>query len=239
MGERFGKSEVGDILDFLAEEGTLYHAEGRYHWMEDAYPAAEISLRSAARENIVIVDITDPQPQVIGEVDRFSAPMLVHEEAIYIHGGRQYQVEKLDFAEKKAYVRRVAVNYFTDADLNVDLKVLDTFASEKGPVGRSWGEVRINALVSMFKKIRLHTHENLGTGPVNLPETEMHTTAFWLSFPPEATAGLAPEAIEAGLTGLANLLPQIAALFIMGDPRDLRAVSQVKAILPEAYPLPL
>ncbi|MGI6614446.1 MAG: DEAD/DEAH box helicase [Dethiobacteria bacterium] len=229
VGERFGKSEVGDILDFLAEEGTLYHAEGRYHWMEDAYPAAEISLRSAARENIVIVDITDPQPQVIGEVDRFSAPMLVHEEAIYIHGGRQYQVEKLDFAEKKAYVRRVAVNYFTDADLNVDLKVLDTFASEKGPVGRSWGEVRINALVSMFKKIRLHTHENLGTGPVNLPETEMHTTAFWLSFPPEATAGLAPEAIEAGLTGLANLLPQIAALFIMGDPRDLRAVSQVKA----------
>ena len=229
VGEGFGKSEVGEILDFLADEGVLYRAEGRYHWMEDAYPAAEISLRSAARENIVIVDTTIPQPQVIGEVDRFSAPMLVHEEAIYIHGGRQYQVERLDFAEKKAYVRRVAVNYFTDADLNVDLKVLDTFKSEKRRASPAWGEVRINALVSMFKKIRLHTHENLGNGPVNLPETEMHTTAFWISFSPEATAGLAPEAIEAGLAGLANLLPQITALFIMGDPRDLRAVSQVRA----------
>ena len=229
QGESFGRAHVEEILQFLADEGTLYLSEGTYHWMDDAYPAEEISLRSAARENVVIIDITTPQPQVIGEVDRFSAPMLVHEEAIYIHGGRQYQVEKLDFAEKKAYVRAVQVNYFTDANLSVDLKVLDVFAQEEQEVLRAWGEVRINALVSMFKKIRFHTHENLGTGPVNLPETEMHTTAFWLAFPPAATEGMTPAAVEAGLLGLANLIPQIASLFIMGDPRDLRAVSQVKS----------
>ncbi|HOA34872.1 MAG TPA: DEAD/DEAH box helicase [Bacillota bacterium] len=228
-GESFGRAAVEEILQFLAGEGTLYHADGTYHWMEDAYPAEEISLRSAARENVVIIDISTEQPQVIGEVDRFSAPMLVHEEAIYIHGGRQYQVERLDFAEKKAYVRAVRVNYFTDANLSVDLKVLDIFAREETRVLRAWGEVRINALVSMFKKIRFHTHENLGTGPVNLPETEMHTTAFWIAFPPASTGGLAPAALETGLLGLANLIPQIASLFIMGDPRDLRAVSQVKA----------
>ena len=231
VGERFGESEISTILEFLAEEGALYRSGDRYHWMEDAYPAEEISLRSAARENVVIIDLTTPSPQVIGEVDRFSAPMLVHEEAIYMHSGRQYQVEQLDFTEKKAYVRRVEVNYFTDANLAVDLKVLDTLASEKGWVLRAWGEVRINALVSMFKKVRFHTHENLGTGPVKLPETEMHTTAFWVAFPPERIAALAlpPAAVEAGLSGLAHLLPQIAALFIMGDPHDLRAVSQVKA----------
>ena len=228
-GERFGRAEIGGILEFLADEGTLYRSGERFHWMEDAYPAEEISLRSAARENVVIIDTTTAQPQVIGEVDRFSAPMLVHEEAVYIHGGRQYQVERLDFAEKKAYVRAVRVNYFTDANLSVDLKVLDTFTREEKRVQRAWGEVRINALVSMFKKIRFNTHENLGTGPVNLPETEMHTTAFWLSFPPASQGGLTPAALEAGLLGLANLIPQIASLFIMGDPRDLRAVSQVKA----------
>lgn len=228
-GESFGRADVEDILQFLADEGTLYNSDGTFHWMEDAYPAEEISLRSAARENVVIIDATTAQPQVIGEVDRFSAPMLVHEEAVYIHGGRQYQVERLDFAEKKAYVRAVRVNYFTDANLSVDLKVLDTFAREEKRVLHAWGEVRINALVSMFKKIRFHTHENLGTGPVNLPETEMHTTAFWISFPPASTGGLTPAALEAGLLGLANLIPQIASLFIMGDPRDLRAVSQVKA----------
>lgn len=228
-GELFGRARVDDILEFLAEEQVLYESGGRYHWMEDAYPAEEISLRSASGENVVIIDLTQPQPRVIGEVDRFSAPMLVHEEAIYIHGGEQYQVEKLDFEGKKAFVRRTDVSYYTDANLSVDLKVLDTFDTEENGIIRAWGEVRLNALVSMFKKIRFHTHENIGAGPVNLPETEMHTTAFWLAFPQALLQGMKPSDLQAGLAGLANLSAQIASLFVMGDPRDLRAVCQVKA----------
>ncbi len=229
QNEKLGRAGIGEILHFLEEENVLYLSNGRYHWMEDAYPAEEISLRSATRENVVIIDITDPKPRVIGEVDRFSAPMLVHEEAIYMHGGIQYQVEQLDFEEKKAYVRRVDVNYFTDANLSVDLKTLEVFEEEAATVHKFWGDVRINALVSMFKKIRFNTHENLGAGPVDLPETEMHTTAFWISFPPDSLGGMPLSAVQSGLIGLANLLPQVAAFFLMGDPRDLRAVSQVKA----------
>ncbi len=227
--ENLGRASIGEILQFLAEENVLYLSDSRYHWMEDAYPAEEISLRSATRENVVIIDITDPKPRVIGEVDRFSAPMLVHEEAIYMHGGIQYQVEQLDFEEKKAYVRRVDVNYFTDANLSVDLKTLEVFEEEAASVHRAWGDVRINALVSMFKKIRFNTHENLGAGPVDLPETEMHTTAFWVVFPPASLGNMPLSAVQSGLIGLANLVPQVAAFFLMGDPRDLRAVSQVKA----------
>jgi DEAD/DEAH box helicase domain-containing protein len=159
-GERFGRAEIGGILEFLADEGTLYRSGERFHWMEDAYPAEEISLRSAARENVVIIDTTTAQPQVIGEVDRFSAPMLVHEEAVYIHGGRQYQVERLDFAEKKAYVRAVRVNYFTDANLSVDLKVLDTFAREEkrfsAPGARS-GSMRWSPCSRRSASIRMKT----------------------------------------------------------------------------------
>ncbi|HHX75672.1 MAG TPA: DEAD/DEAH box helicase, partial [Firmicutes bacterium] len=210
-GELFGRARVDDILEFLAEEQVLYESGGRYHWMEDAYPAEEISLRSASGENVVIIDLTQPQPRVIGEVDRFSAPMLVHEEAIYIHGGEQYQVEKLDFEGKKAFVRRTDVSYYTDANLSVDLKVLDTFDTEENGIIRAWGEVRLNALVSMFKKIRFHTHENIGAGPVNLPETEMHTTAFWLAFPQALLQGMKPSDLQAGLAGLANLSAQIAS----------------------------
>ncbi len=227
--ERFGRAEVTDQLEFLEEENVLYNSEGRYHWMDDTYPAEEISLRSATRENVVIIDISNPSPRVIGEVDRFSAPMLVHEEAIYMHAGRQYQVEKLDFAEKKAYVRQVDVNYFTDANLSVDLKILDAFAEDNGSVNLAWGDVRINALVSMFKKIRFNTHENLGSGPIDLPETEMHTSAFWLSFPTGSLGAMPLSAIQSGLISLANVIPQVASLFLMSDPRDLRAVSQVKA----------
>ncbi len=227
--ERFGRAEISAVLEFLEDENVLYSSNGRYHWMEDTYPAEEISLRSATRENVVIIDITKPSPRVIGEVDRFSAPMLVHEEAIYMHAGLQYQVEKLDFTEKKAYVRHVNVNYFTDANLSVDLKILDTFEEENRAVNLAWGEVRINALVSMFKKIRFNTHENLGAGPVDLPETEMHTSAFWLAFPPGSFGSMPLSAVQSGLISLANVIPQVASLFLMGDPRDLRAVSQVKA----------
>ncbi len=228
-GDSFGNTPVQDILDFLAEEEVLYYSEGRYHWMEDSFPAEEISLRSATRENVVIVDITSPPPRVIGEIDRFSAPMLVHEEAIYMHAGRQYQVEKLDLEEKKAYVREVSVNYYTDANLSVELNVLEVFEEEKSKIYRSWGEVRVNALVSMFKKIKFNTHENVGSGPVNLPETEMHTTAFWVSFPPESLKGMPPSAVQSGLIGLSHLASHLAPFFLLGDPRDLRTVCQVRA----------
>ena len=234
-GENFGQAEVAEILQFLAEEQVLFYSYGSYHWMDSSFPAEDISLRSASRENVVIIDITGSGARVIGEVDRFSAPMLVHEEAIYIHGGQQYQVERLDYEEKKAYVRQVKVNYFTDAQLEADLKVLDVLKQKEETILQAWGEVRINAVVPMFKKIRFHTHENLGFGKINLPETEMHTTAFWIGFPPASLGGMNPPAIQSGLRGLSNLLPQIAALFLMGDLRDLKAVCQVKSPF-TAYP---
>jgi DEAD/DEAH box helicase domain-containing protein len=228
-GERFGRAAVEEILQFLTEEEVLYHSDGRFHWMEDSFPAEEISLRSASSENVVIIDTTPPHDQVIGEVDRFSAPMLVHEEAIYMHGGQQYQVEKLDLEEKKAFVRQVSVNYFTDANLSVDLRVLEVFEEAASKVIRSWGEVRVNALVSIFKKIKFHTHENIGSGHLKLPEMEMHTTAFWLSFPEGSLQEMLPSSVQSGLIGLSYLAARIAPLFLMGDPRDLKAVCQVKA----------
>ncbi|MBM4236728.1 MAG: DUF1998 domain-containing protein, partial [Firmicutes bacterium] len=216
-------------LNFLVEDNALYFSDGCYHWMDDTYPAEEISLRSAARENVVITDINGPTPKTIGEVDRFSAPMLVHEEAIYIHGGRQYQVERLDFDEKKAFVRQVDVDYFTDANLNVNLKELDIFAESSDDLYCAYGDVHLNALVSMFKKIRFNTHENVGSGPVKLPDTEMTTTAFWLGFSAAMLEGMSPAEVQSGLLGLVNLVPQVASLFLMNDPRDLRAVSYVKS----------
>ena len=225
----FGKIDVTEVLNFLVQDNALYFSDGCYHWMDDTYPAEEISLRSAARENVVITDISGPTPKTIGEVDRFSAPMLVHEEAIYIHGGRQYQVEKLDFDEKKAFVRQVDVDYFTDANLNVNLKELDIFEEISSDLYCAYGDVHLNALVSMFKKIRFNTHENVGSGPVKLPDTEMTTTAFWLGFSAAVLESMSPAEVQSGLLGLANLVPQVASLFLMNDPRDLRAVSYVKS----------
>lgn len=228
-GEKFSVETTGEILSFMEEARLVRHVGNRWHWMADVFPADEISLRSASNENFIIVDITDPKPLVIGEMDRFSAPMLLHEQAIYIHEGVQYQVEELDFDDRKAYVRRVNVNYYTDANLAVDLKVLDVLREDRTKqVHRSAGEVSVTALVTMFKKIKLNTHENVGYGPVTLPEMEMHTTAYWVSLP-EGMAGMSRTELQNGLLGLSNVLANAAPIYLMCSPGDIRVVHQVRA----------
>lgn len=227
--EKFGVETTEEVLSFMEEARLVRHVGDRWHWMSDVFPADEISLRSASNENFIIIDISDPKPVVIGETDRFSAPMLVHEEAIYMHEGVQYQVEKLDFDDKKAYVRRVNVDYYTDANLAVDLKVIDVFREDTGKaVHRSSGEVSVSSLVTMFKKIKLHTHENIGSGPVTLPELEMHTTSYWVSLP-EILPELSQTDVQNGLLGISNVLANAAPIYLMCDPGDIRVVHQVRA----------
>lgn len=227
-GETFGNQRIDEILAFLEGERILRHVGGRWHWMAESFPADEISLRSASPENFVVVDITEGA-RVIGEVDRASAPMMIHEEAIYIHGGQQYQVEKLDYEEKKAYVRKVDVDYYTDANLAVEIKVLEEFKQESGGnFQKHMGEVMVTSLATMFKKIKFFTHENVGSGPIHLPPEEMHTTAFWISIPEDIT-GLSKEELESGLLGLCNVMANLAPLYLMCDPRDIRGVVQIRS----------
>lgn len=229
-GEKFGVETTGEILSYMEEAKLIRHVGSRWHWMSDVFPSDEIGLRNASNENFIIIDISDPHRRVIGETDRFSAPMLLHEEAIYIHEGQQYQVEKLDFDDKKAYVRKVDVDYYTDANLAVDLKVIDVFRQdEKDGVLRSSGEVMVSALVTMFKKIKLHTHENIGSGPVDLPELEMHTTSYWVSLAEEMPSGMSQTDLQNGLLGLSNVLANSAPIYLMCDPGDIRVVHQVRS----------
>ena len=229
-GERFGGEPLEELLEFLAEQKIVHRVKGRWYWMEQSFPANDISLRSAARENFVIIDVTNGS-RVIGEVDRFSAPTLIHEEAIYIHDGVQYQVEKLDYGEKKAYVREVNVDYFTDANLAVQLKVLQTHReSRSANVERRLGEVTVNAKATIFKKIRLRTHENIGSGPIHLPEEEMHTSSYWVTFGEEATAGMSANDLQYALLGLSNVMVHLAPLYLMCDPHDIRVVPQVRSV---------
>ncbi len=234
-GESFGTvtaTEVEDVLDFLTEEQVLHRQGDQWFWMNQSFPAHNISLRSASQENIVIVDQTDVAAvQVIGEMDRFSAMTLLHEEAIYLHQGKQYQVEKLDYEEKKAFVREVDVDYYTDANLAISLKVLEVDRHEERlACDRAFGDVTVNAMATIFKKIKFATHENIGSGPIHLPEEELHTTATWLSFNEPVVASMSPEAVEQGLAGVAHVLRHVAPLFVMCEAHDLHVVPQVKAV---------
>jgi DEAD/DEAH box helicase domain-containing protein len=229
-GERFGPSEAEPLLAFLEEEGLVRHAgDDRWYWSSDNFPASSVSLRSAAEENVVIIDTTPDRPRVIGEIDIFAAQTLVHEDAIYMHESAQFHVDKLDWDERKAYVRRVDVDHYTYADRAVTLKPLETFATAPAAGGdRAHGEVMVSSLVSMFKKLKFGTDENLGWGPVHLPELELQTTAYWLMLG-GAADGWRRADLDVALLGVGRAMQAVAAVLLMVDPRDLGLVSQVKS----------
>ena len=235
QGERFGVSTTDSMLDHLAGIGVLNKLGGTWHWsVADDYPAQYVNLRTGSIDNVVIIDKTRT-PKVLGEVDTFAAPTLVHTDAIYLHAGRQYHVEKLDWEEKKAYVREVSVEHYTDASRNVRISVLDDFASDGSrSLGRGWGEVRVTSLPTIFKKLRLSNHDNVGWGKIDLPQQEMHTTAYWLTLPVELERRMGRPAVEAGLLGAAHVLHQIAPIFLMCDPRDLGKVTEIRSPFTDA-----
>jgi DEAD/DEAH box helicase domain-containing protein len=230
--EPFGIEETPALLAVLEEDGFVRRAgDDRYHWSHENFPASSVSLRSAAQENVVVLDTTSDPHRVIGEVDLFAAPLLLHEQAIYLHESVQYHVDRLDWDERKAYVRRVDIDYYTDADLGVTLKVLDVADQTDAGAGgtRARGEVMVAWHVTLFKKIKFHTHENVGWGPVNLPEQQMHTAATWLVLPEAACARFDRDTLDGALIGLARLTRNTAPLLLMCDSRDLGVQAQAQS----------
>src|SRR5882724_4368687 len=228
-GEKFGDVDLPDLCARLAEVGFLHLAGENYHWTHEAYPADTISLRSVTSDNFVIIDISGA-PNVIGEIDFPSTLIFLHEKAIYLHGGQQYHVEHLDFKERKAYVKRVDVDYYTDAVRYTQVRVLEiaeqarvSESSREIPAGRAHGDVLVRSQVVGFKKIKFFTNENIGDGKLELPENEMHTTSYWITLERPLLESLPFSVSErqSGMFGLLHALESVATLLLMCDRRDL------------------
>jgi DEAD/DEAH box helicase domain-containing protein len=224
-GEPFGPVDPVVFLEALAESGVIHQEGERWEWIADSYPANAVSLRSVADGNFVVVDRSDGKQQIIAEVDYSAAALTLYEGAIHMVQSTPYQVERLDWEGRKAYVTRTHVDYYTDSIDYTKLKVLDRF--DGGPAGRGdshHGEVHVVRRVAGYKKIRYYTHENIGYGPVNLPDQELHTTAVWWQLP-QATLGKAfasrQDALD-GFLGAAYALHVVATVAVMADARDLQ-----------------
>jgi DEAD/DEAH box helicase domain-containing protein len=223
-GEKFGSNDIADMCRYLEEAGFLHHSAAAWHWTSDTYPADATSLRSVSSDNFVVVDITG-EAKIIAEVSFPVALTSLHEKAIYLHEARQYHVERFDYDQRKAFVKSVDSDYYTDAIDYTQVKVLEEFenAPQNG-AARAHGDVRVNRQIVGFKKIKFYTMENVGSGKLNMPEQEMHTTSFWLHFPAEFLGRFAeftPTERQSGISGLGNALRTVAALLLMCDPRDL------------------
>ncbi len=231
-GEAYGREDLQQILAVLSEEGFVHlsrpaggdEASGQWHWTHESYPADAISLRTISSDNFVVVDKTDTT-RVIGETDFNSALEILHPKAIYIVEGRLYQVEELDFVGRKAYVRNIDCDYYTDAITYSKVTVLDTFASggERPAALSAHGDVHVVSRVVGFKKIKFYTNENVGSGELDLPERQMHTTSYWLTIPREVTTALpyGGDDRRDGVVGLSYAMRQIAQLLLMSDSHDI------------------
>ncbi len=225
-----------EILAVLAEEGFVHLADGQWNWTNESYPADAVSLRSVSSDNFVVIDTTRGE-RVIAETDFTSGPTMLHEKAIYIIEGQLFQVEKLDFENRKAFVRSVDCDYYTDAITYTKVTILDTFSSAASETAtpeippptaeatarRSHGEVHVVSRVVGFKKIKFYTNENVGSGELDLPEQQMHTSAYWLTIPSPVMAAL-PHGTDDrrdGVIGLAFAMRHVAQLLLMCDRHDV------------------
>ena len=224
--ESYGQVNVQEVLGILQESGLVHRsggedAEGQWHWTSESYPANAVSLRSISSDNFVITDHTG-EAKVIGETDFTSALSTLHPKAIYMVEGRIFQVEELDFVGRKAHVREVDCDYYTTAINYTKVTILDRFA-EDAPKVALHGEVHVVSRVVGFKKIRFQTNENVGSGELDLPEQQMHTTAYWLEIPLSIMSALpyAADDRRDGVVGLAFAMKQVAQLLLMCDARDI------------------
>jgi DEAD/DEAH box helicase domain-containing protein len=237
--EQYGTLNVQEILAVLAEDGFVHLVDDRWQWTQESYPADAVSLRSVTSDNFVVVDVTDGE-HVIGETDFTSGPATLHEKAIYIVEGQLFQVERFDFDGRKAFVRQVDCDYYTDAITYTKVTILDTFAGDSTPKAEEpagdppsavglrpsasfHGEVHVVSRVVGFKKIKFYTNENVGSGELDLPEQQMHTTSYWLRISPDVMAGIPFGNADRrdGVVGLAHAMRNVAPLLLMCDSHDL------------------
>ena len=158
-GETFGDENLEELLGVLEEEKILYRAGDRWFWTADSYPANSVSLRSISSDNFVVHD--RESGRVIAEVDFVSAHSTLHEKAIYMLESDTYYVEQLDHQERRAAVRPIESDYYTDAVTHTKVTILDAFEAVPEPSApAAHGEVHVVKQVVGFKKDQvLHGRE--------------------------------------------------------------------------------
>jgi len=223
---QFGPSAPA-LLDILAEDRQLLLSGEKWYWRGRTYPADDFSLRNISDATYTIIQVKDEGPEVIGSMDELSAFTQLHEEAVYIHDGEVYVVEKLDVDQRVAYVRMAAVDYYTQAVTERKVQVLHLDQQ------RTWeqstlcyGEVGVSFLTYMFKKIKFNSRENIGYGKVHLPLVTLETTGCWL-IPPQEVLRKVQEYGRSpmeGLLGVANVMGEVATLLLMCDGSDISTI---------------
>jgi DEAD/DEAH box helicase domain-containing protein len=214
------------VLELLEEEQLVKHIGQHWHWASSEYPAAEVNLRNIAGPVYTIQDESEGE-RVIGTMDEVSALSQLHDHAVYLHGADTYFVNRLDIEQKIAFVERRDLDYYTQAVQTSQIRIDETEEQRDwrgATVG--FGDVTVTTMIPMFKKIRFHSRDSLGYEKLELPPQCLETVALWLAPPEDVARNLQERKIVLGeaLIGIANVLVEVAPLFVMCDPQDIGTV---------------
>ena len=224
-GEYFAE-QTADFLAYLEEDGELRRSSNRWFYTGGEYPAAKVSLRSVSGDTITIADQSSHKPEIIGELDTYAAHLLVHPEAVYLHGARQYLVKTLDLENHRATIVPINLGYYTAPFEQTRVDIIDTKLCSENFCPICFGDVHVVSRVVGYRKIRFGTREVLGTNDLALPERELITTGVWFTLPTE----IADHddrgdmlTIAAGFVGALTAMHSVASVLLMSDPRDIGA----------------
>ena len=181
-----GPIKTKEFLDYLAISGELHYSKNRYFWMSDQYPAQKISLRSSSAQTVVL-QVIDEQgasnPVTIGQVDYTSSLWMVHPEAIYLHEAKSFFVSELDLEKNIAFLKKIECDYYTEPVRKTDIRLLEKeIEVDNEKVIRGTGDILLTSQVVGYRKIRWHTHEQLGFANLSLPSSELQTNGYWIAF---------------------------------------------------------
>ena len=185
VGERYGKlliEELEEFFSLLIQEGVVHKSGNKFFWLADRYPADGVSLRVASPSKILLQIPQGEEWTTIGDVDYESGPWLVHPQAIYLQESQMYLVDDLNLEGGIARLHPTAADFYTIPKVNTSIEAIHRSAAEAVPGGeKSYGELSVISQVTGFRQVKWFTHEQLGSGDLDLPANELNTMGYWLS----------------------------------------------------------
>ncbi len=228
--------DLGEAIPVLLEAGELTRQGGLFVWCGQGFPEGDYSLRNIDNGRYKLMN-RDTGEQIT-EMDELQAYREIHEGAVYMHGGAQYQVTHMDMETRTSYAVPFLGNYYTVPGGNTEIRRLrvrqtcsymrETIPDSGGRLrrqapeegaGRPWqrqasekeqeqtdlrweapaqlgaeeaeicvgfGELHVEDVVSMYKKLQFHNHQNLGNDQLPHPLVKRYDTeGAWIELPRE------------------------------------------------------
>ena len=221
---------LGEIIPVLMKAEEVKSMAGRFAWSGPAFPAGDYSLRNMDKTRFKL--ILDNENREITEMDESQAYHELHPGAVYMHDGALYEVLKLDLVSRTATAKPFEGNYYTVPAGTEDIRILQTF--QEKTVERTkihFGDINVDEVISMFKKLQFHNHQNLGYVSLTQPlQKDYDTESTWIDIPEDVVRvyrslllpnGAGELVLNNHFEGLQNAIKNAAMMVTMTERDDI------------------